>query len=168
MCNLHGGLDQQPLTILTMTISRRVKRTLLALAALALAIQLIPASHSNPPVVKALVWDSPRTLALARRACYDCHSNEVRWPWYSHLAPASWLIANDVKNARARFNFSEISDEDRVGILVKQITNGEMPPRDYLALHPAARLSQQDKAEYVAGLRRSFELTGLAPAQAKE
>lgn len=151
-----------------MTISRRVKRTLLALGALALGIQLIPVSRTNPPVAKQLVWDSPKTQALARRACYDCHSNEVRWPWYAHVAPASWILANDVNSARERFNFSDISGEDRVGILVKRITNGRMPPGDYLMLHPAARLSAQEKAEYVAGLRRSFELSGLAPATTKE
>ena len=149
-------------------ISRRVKRTLLAVGALALGIQFIPASRRNPPVARELVWDSPKTEALARRACYDCHSNEVRWPWYAYVAPASWIIANDVQSARERFNFSEISGEDRVGVLVKRIHNGRMPPRDYLALHPAARLSEQEKTECVTGLRRSFELSGLEPARTKE
>jgi len=144
-------------------ISRRVKRTLLAVGTLALGIQFIPVSRSNPPVVKELVWDSPKTRALARRACYDCHSNEVQWPWYSHLAPASWIIANDVNSARERLNFSEISREDRVGVLVKRITNSRMPPADYLALHAAARLSEQEKDTFIAGLRLSFKLSGLEP-----
>ncbi|MEI8038510.1 MAG: heme-binding domain-containing protein [Verrucomicrobiota bacterium] len=146
-----------------MRISRRVKRTLLALGALALGIQLIPVSRTNPPVVKELVWDSPATRALVRRACYDCHSNEVQWPWYAQVAPASWIIAHDVNSARERFNFSEISGEDRVGVLVKRIHNGRMPPKDYLALHSAARLSEQEKSECIAGLRRSFALSGLEP-----
>ena len=151
-----------------MKIPRRVKATLIALGVLALAIQLIPVSRSNPPVIKELVWDSPMTRAFARRACYDCHSNEVTWPWYSHVAPASWLVASDVKNARERFNFSEIGADDRVGILVKQINTGTMPPMSYLALHSAARLAAQEKSAYLAGLRRSFELSGIGSDQPKQ
>ena len=134
-----------------------------AAGVVALAIQFVPVSRGNPPVVRELVWDSPATRAIARNACYDCHSNETRWPWYAHVAPVSWLVANDVKNARERLNFSEISGDDRVGILVKRITKGEMPPSDYLLMHAAARLSEAEKAAYVAGLRRSFELSGLEP-----
>jgi hypothetical protein len=142
-------------------LPRWAKHVPLALGVLALGIQLVPVTRSNPPVIRELVWDSPATRALARRACYDCHSNEVTWPWYAHVAPVSWLVAHDVKEARERFNFSEVSADDRAGLLAKQITSGEMPPIEYRAMHPAARLSTQEKSAYVAGLRRSFELSGL-------
>ncbi len=147
----------------TMRPPRLTQYVLFSMAALALGIQFIPVALTNPPVSKELVWDSPQTQALARRACYDCHSNEVQWPWYARIAPASWLIAHDVKSARERLNFSAISEDDRVGLLVKQITSGSMPPTDYRALHAPARLTPHEKNEYIAGLRRSFELSGLGP-----
>lgn len=151
-----------------MKIHRWVKRTLIGAGVLALAIQFVPVSRTNPPIVKELNWDSPKTKAIAQRACFDCHSNESKWPWYAYVAPMSWLIANDVKEARERFNFSEISSEDRVGILAKRINNGEMPLPKYLALHSEARLSETEKKEYIAGLRRSFELSGLGSNDTKD
>ena len=151
-----------------MTIPLWFKRTLIAVGGVALAIQFIPVSRTNPPVVKELTWDSPKTKAFAKRACFDCHSNEAKWPWYSYVAPMSWLIVNDVKDARERLNFSEISAEDRAGSLVKRINNGEMPLPRYLALHSEARLSEAEKKEYIAGLRRSFEMSGLGSADSKD
>ena len=151
-----------------MTIPRWCKRTLLILGGLAIAIQFVPVSRSNPPVVKELTWDSPATRAFAQRACFDCHSNEVKWPWYSYIEPMSWLVARDVAEARGRFNFSEVSSEDRVGIFVKRIQSGEMPLPRYVAVHPSARLTDDEKNEFIAGLRRSFELTGLGSPDAKD
>src|ERR1700674_2739250 len=71
-------------------------------------IQLVPigVSVTNPPVVSEPNWDSPQTRALAQRACFDCHSNETIWPWYSRVAPVSWLLASDVIQGRSRLNFS--------------------------------------------------------------
>jgi Haem-binding domain len=149
-----------------MKIPRCFKRTLMAVGGLALVIQFIPVSRKNPPVIPVLPWDSPGRLAVAKRACLDCHSNETQWPWYSYVAPISWMIASDVKEARERFNFSEISPEDSVGSLVKRINNGTMPPPKYLTFHPEARLSEADKRDYIAGLRRSFGLSGVAPDEA--
>ena len=66
------------------------------LAALVVLPQLVPygRDHRNPPITGTPTWDSPRTAELARRACFDCHSHETRWPWYSSLAPLSWLSLN--------------------------------------------------------------------------
>jgi hypothetical protein len=74
-------------------------------------IQLVPygRDHTNPPVVAEPAWDSPQTRALAVRACFDCHSNETVWPWYSNVAPASWLVQRDVDDGRRRLNWSEWS-----------------------------------------------------------
>ena len=74
-----------------------------------IAIQLIPVNRTNPPVTAPIKWDSPTTEALARRACMDCHSNETVWPWYSYVAPASWLVYFDVQEARSRLNFSNMT-----------------------------------------------------------
>ena len=73
-----------------------------------IAIQFVPVNKSNPPVVSEPRWDSPQTQALAERACYDCHSNQTRWPWYSNIAPISWVLAHNVQEGRATLNFSEL------------------------------------------------------------
>jgi len=74
-----------------------------------LLIQLIPYGHdhTNPAVVAEPAWDSTQTRDLAKRACFDCHSNEVVYPWYSNIAPVSWLVQHDVEDGRRRLNFSE-------------------------------------------------------------
>src|ERR1700727_3220150 len=72
-------------------------------------MQLVPygRTHENPPMTEEPPWDSPRTRELAVRACFNCHSNETRWPWYANVAPMSWVVELDVANARETINFSE-------------------------------------------------------------
>lgn len=72
-----------------------------------IAIQFVPVDKSNPPVVSEPKWNSPQTQMLAERACYDCHSNQTKWPWYSSVAPVSWLVSRHVQEGRAELNFSE-------------------------------------------------------------
>ena len=74
-----------------------------------LLIQVIPYGHdhTNPPVVNEPNWDSPQTREITKRACFDCHSNETVWPWYSNIAPVSWLVYRDVSDGREHLNFSE-------------------------------------------------------------
>ncbi len=74
--------------------------------ALFVTIQFIPVNRADPPVQTPIAWDSPQTQALAQRACMDCHSNETVWPWYSYVAPASWLVYYDVMRGRAQLDFS--------------------------------------------------------------
>jgi len=89
---------------------------------------------------------------VLRRACYDCHSNETRWPLYAHVAPASWLVARDVRRARADLNFSEWGTDpvteptpaQRLGGICHDLRKGVMPPRSYLLLHPRARVSSAE------------------------
>ena len=71
----------------------------------AVAIQFIPVDRSNPPVEEEIVV-APQLQAILKRACYDCHSHETIWPWYSQVAPASWLLAWDVHEGREELNFS--------------------------------------------------------------
>jgi hypothetical protein len=127
---------------------------------LALLIQLIPLSGRghNPPVVKDSPWDSPQTAALVRRACYDCHSNETVWLWYSYVAPFSWLIYRDVVDGRSRLNFSEWDKPQRggAGEIVGNIQEGEMPPFQYLPLHPSARLTSAEKQQLIDGIMKSI------------
>lgn len=88
---------------------------------------------------------------ILKRSCFDCHSNHTTWPWYSNVAPVSWLVAKDVRNGRAKMNFSEwgkipvSKQEARLEAICEEIKEGEMPLKEYLYLHPGAKLSPQDK-----------------------
>jgi mono/diheme cytochrome c family protein len=119
-----------------------------------LLLQILPVMQpSNPPVVNEPVWDSPGTRALAKRACFDCHSNETLWPWYAKVAPMSWLVVYDVRQGRARFNFSDWYAGVMSGRKAEEeIRSGRMPLPRYLLLHPEARLTDAEKAELRAGL----------------
>ena len=119
------------------------------------AIQFVPSAHTNPPVEFAAEWDSPRTRDLFYRACADCHSHETKWPWYSKVAPASWLIANHVREGRRDMNIS-VPDEIDVTEAVAQIRNNQMPPADYQLMHPEARLDEAEKADLISGLKKTF------------
>lgn len=124
-------------------------------AALGLIIQFIPygREHSNPPVVNEPVWYDGRTLELARGACFDCHSNQTVWPWYSYIAPTSWLLTNDVSGGRESLNFSEWQSDDQALAAAESLEDGSMPPFQYGLMHSAARLSAEEKAELIAGFR---------------
>jgi Haem-binding domain len=133
----------------------------LAIAALALLagfllVQAVPygRNHSNPPVTQEPKWDSPTTRALAVRACFDCHSNQTKWRWYSNIAPISWLIQRDVDGGRAQFNFSEWNKPQDVssGDLADAIRNGSMPPWFYTLPHRSALLSNAEKSALIKGL----------------
>jgi len=135
------------------------RRALLALAALAVALQLVPygRAHSNPEVAGEPLWDRPRTRELFFRACKDCHSNETEWPFYSHVAPVSWLVQHDVNEGRSHFNVSEWGRERNHGDeAAEEVREGEMPPWFYLPAHPDARLSRSEREELVAGLVATF------------
>lgn len=128
--------------------------------ALGLLIQLVPygKNHTNPPVVAEPAWDSPQTRALAQRACFDCHSNETVWPWYSNIAPVSWLVQRDVTEGREKLNFSEwgqrrMRDADEAGEVVRE---GEMPLPIYLLQHPEARLTAVEKEAFASGLENTL------------
>lgn len=128
---------------------------LIVVGALVVVAQLVPfgRDHSNPPVVKEPSWDKPSTRELAVRACFDCHSNETRWPWYSHVAPMSWLVQRDVDEGRRELDFSEWHRSyEEAGEAAETVLEGEMPPRSYLIMHPSARLSLEEKRALAQGL----------------
>ncbi|MDZ7361674.1 MAG: heme-binding domain-containing protein [candidate division KSB1 bacterium] len=131
----------------------------LTILGLFIIIQLIPygRAHSNPPVRMEPQWDSPQTRELAKRACFDCHSNETVWPWYSNVAPVSWLVQRDVEKARQQLNFSEWDrPENEAGEAAEQIKKGEMPLWFYVPLHPSARLSAGEKQALIRGLQATI------------
>jgi mono/diheme cytochrome c family protein len=125
---------------------------------LLLAVQLVPygRSHDNPPVATDPAWDSPRTRELAVATCYDCHSNVTEWPWYSEIAPLSWLVQRDVDEGREKLNFSESGGGEEAGEAAETVRDGEMPPFSYTLTHPGARLSDAERAELISGLTATF------------
>ena len=130
----------------------------LAILALFLLIQLVPVSRTNPPVTSEPAWDSPETRALAKQACFDCHSNETEWPFYAYVAPVSWLVAHDTNEGRAEFNFSEWDKRrQRPGEMAEAINSGWMPPASFLALHPDARLTDAEKQQLIDGFNASLK-----------
>jgi hypothetical protein len=137
------------------------------LGALFLLAQAVPygRGHTNPSVRAEPSWNAPVTRELARRACFDCHSNLTRWPWYSNVAPVSWLTYRDVHDGRAELNFSEWNrPQDGAGDAAEAARSGSMPPWFYSLMHPNARLSSADRKQLAAGLaatlRRSPALGG--------
>jgi len=124
---------------------------------LALSQLLIAQFKTNPPVVAEPKWDSPQTRALVKRACFDCHSNETVWPWYSNIPPISWLVVSDTVRGRVRLNFSEWG-QSRMGAgeIREVIQEGEMPPAIFLINHPEARLTAAEKQQLLDGLSRTL------------
>ena len=133
------------------------------LLVLLLVIQLVPygRDHTNPTGGQPISWDSPRTEQLMRGACMDCHSNETEWPWYSNVAPISWLVQSDVEEGRGALNLS--TNQPEAQELIEAIQEGEMPPWQYKPAHPGARLSASEKRELIRGLQATFGTTAQRP-----
>ena len=127
-----------------------VRWILLGMLLILVAIQFVPIDRLNPPV-EAEVPAPANVRVILRRACYDCHSNETAWPWYSQVAPFSWLVARDVRKGREELNFStwnRITTQQQVKKLKeswKEVAEGEMPPWFYLSIHRDATLSDEDR-----------------------
>lgn len=122
---------------------------LLGIAGFMLISQSARVRHTNPPSQGDFVA-SPKMSALLRRACYDCHSNETRWPWYGYVAPVSWWVARDVKLGRRGLNFSEWGTYNPATRLrklqwINRVAHERtMPPWSYRVLHPGAGLTEED------------------------
>jgi hypothetical protein len=123
-------------------------RAVLAAGLLIGLVQTVRVAPTNAPG-HADLGAPVEVQAILRPACYDCHSNETEWPWYSRIAPAAWIVQHDIDEGRRRLNFSEwaayASDPDTAVEKLRKIgaavTNREMAPWYYRALHPSARLT---------------------------
>jgi hypothetical protein len=152
-------------------VTAKVIKTVAILIGLFVLIQLVPLGrdHTNPPVVAEPKWDSPQTRELAKRACFDCHSNETVWPWYSNIAPVSWLVFRDVQVGREVMNFSEWSispsargergRKEGGSEVAEVVLEGEMPPLQYMPTHPEANLSSAERQLLANGLKSLFSTT---------
>lgn len=131
---------------------RRWRAGVLVLAAVWLALVFVTPHPVNPPIdpTVGLGARAPVPAAVSsvlRRSCFDCHSDETRWPWYARAIPISWLISHDVDEGRGQLNFSrwtEYNVYDRADLLdsvCEQVQTGEMPIWQYRLLHRDAALS---------------------------
>jgi mono/diheme cytochrome c family protein len=139
-------------------LGRLIRWAVAGLVIALLAIQLVPygRAHTNPPVDAEPAWDSAATRALAVTACYDCHSNQTEWPWYTNVAPLSWLVQRDVDEGRAALNFSEWGPGQEGEEAAESVSEGEMPPFVYTLTHPGAALSDADRQSLILGLTATF------------
>jgi hypothetical protein len=119
-------------------------------------LQFANPAHTNPPVANDLMATnapSPQVAAMLHTACYDCHSYETRWPWYSHVMPMSWLVVKDVNDGRDALNLSDWPKDNpmraakRLEDMSEEIGYGEMPPKKYTAIHTDARLTDSQRKE---------------------
>lgn len=150
------------------------KRKIAAIPALLLLVflgmQLVQPRPSRP----VLPGDGPMTdyvsvpkdvEALLRQACYDCHSADTRWPWYSHIAPMSWLIAHDVQDGLSNLDFSRWSTDpvreptptQRLTWICRELREDKMPPWMYRMAHPEARLGEAQKERICAWSDEALE-----------
>jgi len=149
---------------------RWARWVLLATVIAFVGIQALPMRVDNPSARDEPQWDSPRTRALARVACFDCHSNETHVTWFEQIAPLSWWIKQHVDDGRHALNFSEWSTHhgEGLGDSGETISGGSMPPGyfTWFGMHANAKLTSTDKRDLIAGLRRTAQgsqaTTGVA------
>ncbi|MCX6835926.1 MAG: heme-binding domain-containing protein [candidate division Zixibacteria bacterium] len=131
--------------------NRKPLRLILIVVVVAIVVaQFVPVTRDNPPVKSD--FDGPVAVKqVLKKSCYDCHSNETIWPWYSYVAPVSWLVASDVSEARQKLNFSDwgvMSSEKQARIaeaVWDEVEKGDMPLSQYLLLHSDAKPTDADK-----------------------
>jgi hypothetical protein len=137
------------------------KRVLFILTAVFIGIQFVRPPRVNPLVVESQTLYANAQVpadvhAILDRSCSDCHSNKTVWPWYSQIAPVSWLLADDVKKGRKEMNLSEWGTYKpkrktrKLGEVCDQVKDKEMPLTEYTLLHPSAKLSDADRARLCA------------------
>lgn len=134
-----------------------IARSVLALLGLFVLAQVIRPARTNPPEEPRLRLEAvvPVDATVGRvldRACADCHSNRTVWPWYSGVAPVSWLVIHDVDEGRSTLNLSTWGaapapqQAKQLGEICEDVREGEMPPATYRWMHPEARLTPDDVA----------------------
>ena len=142
-------------------MKKKIKWALLGLLVLFGLLQLFNPSPVNPPVKSDFIaiMAPPAELAQTLRAsCYDCHSHETRWPWYSRIAPISWSIAQDVENGRANLDLSTWTTNDldhalrKLGAMSDDVQSGDMPVKKYTLIHRDARLTPDQRQKLSAWL----------------
>lgn len=138
---------------------KRLIQVVLGVVGLFVVIQLVPygRDHDNPTGRSEPAWPSPEVRALAVKACFDCHSNETKWPWYSNVAPVSWLVTRHVNEGRGELNFSEFGrSQKHAKDAAEELRENEMPPPYYFPTHPEAKLTDAERQQLVAAFEAMF------------
>ncbi len=143
---------------------RALQIAVLVLVLAMIGIQFVPVERDNPRVLEEPRWDSAGTRALVVKACFDCHSNETRWPWYSRVAPFSWMVAQHVREGRDALNFSEWPAGE-LDEAVEEVKTEKMPLWSYTLAHPEARLTAEERAALVRGLEKMDALDRMIPGE---
>lgn len=137
-------------------VKRNLKWFFIVPLVLFAALQFVQPAHTNPPVKTDFITAThpPQNVAdMFQAACYDCHSNQTRWPWYSHVAPMSWQIAQDVNEGRENLNLSEWPGDDpkraykKMEDMSEEIGQGDMPLKKYTLIHADAKLTVEQRTE---------------------
>ena len=138
------------------TLVKILVRLAIGLAVVGVVIQFVPygRDHANPAVLADAPWPDAESRRIAVQSCYDCHSNETKWLWYSNIAPMSWLVQRDVDEGREKLNFSEWGRRRQSDESAEAVENGSMPPTKYTVIHWGARLSSAEKAKLIAALKQ--------------
>jgi len=146
---------------MTLPSGTMIKWGVAVLAALFVVAQFIPVDYTNPPV-QSDVQAPTQVKSILVKACFDCHSHETRWPWYSKIAPVSWWLSGHVRDGRKDLNFSIwptynfASQELIMREINKQVSEQKMPPRSYTVGHPEARLSGDERQILLDWARAGF------------
>jgi hypothetical protein len=128
-----------------------MRRALLVGLGVLVVIQLVPLSRDNGPGTVDAVDSPPEVKALLRRACANCHSGATEWPWYSHVAPVSWLVVHDVHHGREHLDFATLpaatpkKKAKLFGEIAEEVEEGGMPLWYYRLAHPEARLTDAER-----------------------
>jgi len=142
---------------------------IICLLAAFLIIQFVPVKMNNPDVT----YDIPTTPAVKsvlRRACYECHSNQTMWPWYSKIAPVSWMISSDIIKGRKALNYSEwdrYTNSEKIKQIREsweEVSEGEMPPYIYIKMHPESKLTVRDRNLLHEWAARTYP-SGVIPSE---
>ena len=158
-------------------MKKKLKWIFGALVVVFALLQFTNPARTNPPLppggdISATNPPPPQIAALLHAACYDCHSDETKWPWYSHVAPVSWLLVSDVNDGRERLNFSEWPRElperaaKRLERISEEVDDQEMPPAKYTLLHPEARITAGQREQLIHWADQ--EAARLKPAATNE
>lgn len=127
-----------------------MKKFWLFILVIMIGIQFIPLEQNNPPVQGDL-FAPPEIKEILKKACYDCHSNETNWAWYTKVAPISWLTTSDVNRGRKKLNFSEwgtmrSNDQEKMREEIwEEVREESMPLWQYRIMHPSTKLSLEEK-----------------------
>ena len=149
-----------------------LKKILLGLFIVFIVIQFIRPAHNTsgqvlPTDITKTINVPDKVLDVFKNSCYDCHSNDTRYPWYINIQPMGWIMANHIKTGKANLNFSEFGtyskrkQANKLRSLAETINDGSMPISSYTVMHTDAKLSEENKkliTDWVAKTRDSLSM----------